>query len=308
MMGLRKLTQNKSGPPAAMRETDYEAIEAAVMETARGRWFLAEFARRNRSADTETLLEAIHKLQLVLQDRQPPDELSHLRRDIMEMAAAMAQTRRDLAAIAAAKEPESGFELDSIVATTEKASADILGAAEQVQEIAWTLREQGVTAEPCDALDAHATDIYAACSAQDLTRQRIGKLIAAFGTIEKRLNHLVRVWGLDDIEIRSIEAPAGVLPQAGDVAAKRPAEAPREPQTGEVESLELFDRLAADLEAAMRLAGIASPAAGRSGEPPADAAADAARPLPPEAPSAERQHEDADLARLSPAHKTALFT
>ncbi|HEY0293198.1 MAG TPA: hypothetical protein VGC51_12860 [Hansschlegelia sp.] len=31
---------------------DYEAIADAVMETARGRWFLAEYARRNRAAET----------------------------------------------------------------------------------------------------------------------------------------------------------------------------------------------------------------------------------------------------------------
>lgn len=46
-----------------MPEEDYEAIEAAVMETARGRWFLMEFARRNRNADTTVLLEAISRLE-----------------------------------------------------------------------------------------------------------------------------------------------------------------------------------------------------------------------------------------------------
>jgi hypothetical protein len=46
-----------------MPNEDYEAIEAAVMETARGRWFLTEFARRNRTADTQVLLEAIARLE-----------------------------------------------------------------------------------------------------------------------------------------------------------------------------------------------------------------------------------------------------
>ena len=32
-------------------EHAYEQIEAAVMETSRGRWFLNEYARRNRHAD-----------------------------------------------------------------------------------------------------------------------------------------------------------------------------------------------------------------------------------------------------------------
>ena len=49
-----------------MPDEDYEAIEAAVMDTARGRWFLAEFARRNRTADTSVLLAAIERLEGML--------------------------------------------------------------------------------------------------------------------------------------------------------------------------------------------------------------------------------------------------
>jgi len=49
-----------------VREEDYELIEQAVMETARGRWFLAEYARRNRAADTRVLLDAIKRLERVV--------------------------------------------------------------------------------------------------------------------------------------------------------------------------------------------------------------------------------------------------
>jgi hypothetical protein len=42
---------------------DYEEIEEAVMETARGRWFLTEFARRQRASDTKILLDAIRRLE-----------------------------------------------------------------------------------------------------------------------------------------------------------------------------------------------------------------------------------------------------
>jgi chemotaxis protein CheZ len=34
------------------------------------------------------------------------------------------------------------------------------------------LREQGLEAEICDMLDTKATDVYTACSFQDLTGQR----------------------------------------------------------------------------------------------------------------------------------------
>ncbi len=44
---------------------DFSSIEAAVKETERGRWFLAEYDRRNRSADTHALLEAIGKFERI---------------------------------------------------------------------------------------------------------------------------------------------------------------------------------------------------------------------------------------------------
>ncbi|MBQ0822379.1 hypothetical protein HPT29_008490 [Microvirga terrae] len=43
-------------------DLDFDTIETAVMETARGRWFLKEFARRNRHADTQAIVEALSRL------------------------------------------------------------------------------------------------------------------------------------------------------------------------------------------------------------------------------------------------------
>lgn len=50
-------------PPAGLTPDDYDRIEEAVMETARGRWFLAEFARRVRAGDTQKILQAIERLE-----------------------------------------------------------------------------------------------------------------------------------------------------------------------------------------------------------------------------------------------------
>ena len=50
-------------------ELDYESIENAVMETARGRWFLAEYKKRHAapaSVDTRVLLDAIARLEKVI--------------------------------------------------------------------------------------------------------------------------------------------------------------------------------------------------------------------------------------------------
>ncbi|MDR4305489.1 hypothetical protein IHQ68_02480, partial [Chelatococcus sambhunathii] len=50
---------------------DYEAIAAAVQETERGRWFLAEYARRNRAADTAQVLEALSGLERRIAAKDP---------------------------------------------------------------------------------------------------------------------------------------------------------------------------------------------------------------------------------------------
>lgn len=52
--------------PGAPDEADYHAFCAALSESARGRAFLAEYARRNRNADTRPLLTAIERLQISL--------------------------------------------------------------------------------------------------------------------------------------------------------------------------------------------------------------------------------------------------
>ena len=44
-------------------EEDYEAIREAFMETARGRWFLDEYAKRNRNADTRMVLDAVERIE-----------------------------------------------------------------------------------------------------------------------------------------------------------------------------------------------------------------------------------------------------
>src|SRR3954454_6273203 len=150
--------------PAPLSDADYEAIEGAVMETARGRWFLAEYARRNRNADTTMLLKALDRIEAAMRGERSVEPVDRIRFDLLEMSKAIARTKAEIAAIKPDAEHHGKFgeateELDSIVQATESATSDILAAAEQVQEIAWTLREQGLEPEVCDVLDGKATDV-----------------------------------------------------------------------------------------------------------------------------------------------------
>lgn len=200
---------SKFKAPSPIRGAEYDAIEAALLESARGRWFLSEYSSRNRSADTRMLLDAISRLESTMLNPSgiPKPENAHLSHELIEMAEAIAQTRKEIASMRPADQDDSKFtnateELDAIVEATETATSAILEAAEDVQETAWQLREKGVDGEACDRLDARATDIYTACSFQDLTGQRTGKVVQVLAYLEKRVCSMIDIWGLDDIEIR----------------------------------------------------------------------------------------------------------
>ncbi|WP_296570851.1 hypothetical protein [Phreatobacter sp.] len=188
--------------PVSLAEADYGAIEQAVMETARGRWFLAEYARRNRHADTVAVLDAIGKLESAVAVPRAAPDIDRVRMDIREMAHAIARTKAEIAAI----KPEgvdsgtghfedASVELDAIVQATATATGDILSAAETIQEIAWTLREMGAEGEVCDLIDTKTTDIYTACSFQDITGQRTRKVIGVLRFLEDRIDSMMAIWG-----------------------------------------------------------------------------------------------------------------
>ncbi len=209
--------------PAPLRESDYQAIEAAVMETEKGRWFLYEFARRNRNADTEAVLAAIDGMQhLLKRDRRP--EADRFRLDIGEMKDAIQRTKLEIAQIKLDGAEGSRFdrashELDAIVEQTEIATGDILSAAEKIQEFAWTMREAGVDEEICAAVDALTTTIYTACSFQDLTGQRTQKVVHVLRYLEHRIDSMIGIWGMDDTEVKTTSESQ---PDRGPVLDDRP--------------------------------------------------------------------------------------
>ena len=208
--------------PAQLSDADYEAIEGAVMETARGRWFLAEYGRRNRNADTTMLLKALERIEAAMRGERSVESVDRIRFDLVEMAKAIARTKTEIAAMKPnadhhGKFGEASEELDSVVQQTEAATSDILACAERIQEMAWTLREQGADAAVCDLLDVKATDVYTACSFQDLTGQRTRKVIGVLRYLEGRINAMIDIWGLDGAmsaeaaETRAVETGKALL-------------------------------------------------------------------------------------------------
>jgi chemotaxis protein CheZ len=202
--------------PPSVVDQDYEDIQAAVMETGRGRWFLNEFAQRNRVADTQILLDAIKKLESMVAEKEttgsPDPDVEKIRFDIVDMANAIALTKQEIAGINSGdnKSDDSRLdvataELDAIVVAAETATSDILSAAENIQEVAWTMREDGTSEADFDKLDGLATDIYMACSFQDITGQRTSKVIGVLQFLESRITAMMDIWGIENPDHVAVE-------------------------------------------------------------------------------------------------------
>jgi len=168
------------------------------------------------------LLKALDRIEAVMRGERSVEPVDRIRFDLVEMSKAIARTKTEIAAMKPDADHHGKFgeateELDSVVQATESATSDILECAERIQEIAWTLREQGQDAEVCDLLDAKATEVYTACSFQDLTGQRTRKVIGVLRYLEGRINAMIEIWGLDGAlaaeaaESRAVETGKALL-------------------------------------------------------------------------------------------------
>ena len=99
-------------PEVALSEPDYRAFCAALEASARGRAFLAEYARRNRQADTATVLAALDRLETLVRSqnataRAPsalPPEVAAL--VMVDKELAVEAARSHLAVVPRTDEPE----------------------------------------------------------------------------------------------------------------------------------------------------------------------------------------------------------
>ena len=167
----------------ALSEADYDAIAGAVMETARGRWFMAEYTRRNRQADTLQLLDAIGRIERAVGQAaaKPSADI-----DIAEAGALIADLRIDLERISGRHEARAS----GLAARIESAVGTIAAAAETVQDAAWALRESGAEPSLCDRLDRSSAEISAASNAIDSTTQRIDKIADTIAMLDSSLRAL----------------------------------------------------------------------------------------------------------------------
>lgn len=106
--------------------------------------------------------------------------------------------------------PEATIELDAVVAATANATGIILDRAEELDRLGASLDKE-TAAKINDAVTA----IFEACNFQDITGQRITKVVRTLRYIETKVDSLVQAFGAEFGDM--VPTPAGSAPE-GDEA------------------------------------------------------------------------------------------
>ena len=135
-------------------------------------------------------------------------EVNLLKTEIRALALAIEHTKSEIAALRPSDSKDDRLvavanELDAIVAATENATDTILEGAEKIDGLAQQLQAQagdsfvGVVAED---LREVVVSIFEACNFQDITGQRISKVVRTLQFVEERVNRMIEIWGQDTFQ------------------------------------------------------------------------------------------------------------
>lgn len=182
----------------------------------------ARNARREASAEHASL-------RALIEPRGATDRAAHERaqaqiaeaqafkRELELIHGAVARSRGEMLALSsgAADAGRTGRELATIVTGTERATQSILQAAETIDHAAGTLsaalkngHDRGLAHDIQDCV----VQIFEACNFQDLTGQRVGRVMAALEFLEQRAARLHEIWSA----IEAMQAECGELADGDD--------------------------------------------------------------------------------------------
>jgi hypothetical protein len=227
-------------------EEDYDAISQAFMETSRGRWFLGEYAKRNRNSDTRMVLDAVARIEDTLAaQKQPPPAENVLPRALASIRAAVEQAK------SAATSIVENFAVEENLAPVRK-------AARIIREISWRWREIGADARICDLLDSQVGAIEGACD-QIASTSPEPALSAAFDLINARIAQFDEGDTAPAPQATKAAAPSPSSTGASDempaaaVASRRDISAAKDSKAGEKKQAEAFPEAAQTLEVAAQV-------------------------------------------------------
>ena len=136
-----------------------------------------------------------------------------LKHELVGLFQYIRRVRQEIAAIYRPDDDDNQFDsmadqLDAIVGTTEEATNTIMEAMENNDEILARLRE-GITDTDhlacLDRIGANGAAVFEACSFQDITGQRVSKVVKSVTYVEERINALIEIWGRNELDNVDVE-------------------------------------------------------------------------------------------------------
>jgi chemotaxis protein CheZ len=205
IMAARERARTGRSDMAAKKVFRIEALTAAE----------GAAASPNRDGERHReLLEEIRALRRIVQPTQELGEkaLEQLRRDQAEarkikaemdlIYEAINRTKREIATLHVSgcngrELSRVTNELDAVVLGTEQATETILASAELIDERAGLLAAKldGSDQGLANDIQEHTLQIFEACNFQDLTGQRITKVVGALRFVEERIIKMMEIWG-----------------------------------------------------------------------------------------------------------------
>ncbi len=165
--------------------------------------------------DESKLLAAIDELKAEIRKSLQPKtadampEFSVLQGQLYELRNSIEKTKQEIAAVRRPGQQNddrltnAGLELNAIVETTEEATNDILNATEEIDERIHKIRQTSPAPENIEHLDevnALTVKILEACNFQDLSGQRITKVVKIIHYLEDRISTMIDIWGAEEFE------------------------------------------------------------------------------------------------------------
>lgn len=205
---------------AQMRTTQKDGATAVATDDFEARERHKELMRE--IAALKTMMQPTQEMgeQVLENYKQEFAQAQKLKSELDEIYEAINRTKHEIATL-----HHSGFEgeemsrvtneLDAVVMGTEQATEQILAAAEFVDEKAGILAGNltGDDETHAQEIQERILEIFEACNFQDLTGQRITKVVRTLSFIEERIIRMMEIWGgiesFNDIEVEEREKRTG---------------------------------------------------------------------------------------------------
>jgi len=164
---------------------------------------LKTLGQRVGGIEPEDLIEAVEAITGSIDHSMSANDLQ-VYAEIDSLARFISSAKKEIAAIRPDEIkddylPMATDELTAIVGATEKATNTIFEAVEKIEELA-----EGMEPQVAEGVTDEVTKVYEACGFQDITGQRITKIVSALQEIEGKVEAILKAFG----------AEAGGLPKS----------------------------------------------------------------------------------------------